>query len=305
MPNDDGYPPGAIQQPVLLGPTVISSTVLGLVAWWLGSHTNLVEVRDLVVRNFKPDDIFVAWCKLREACQQAASQPVQAPPKHRAETKLAEELVKEVSESEKSGIITMFVPAIELGLVRGRLECNVGDERPVASRLESLEDMVKGVVEKLARMETNQARQVKATQPVIQPTVAASLTGQVGQQQNYAAVAAAGLSFAPNQVQQLLVRQRRNSQSMKRSVSGAVRDTDGNTVTGNEDVFSIYSGEQEEEEERGVNRNSNTAVNTRSRYAFTGLTPALCGQHPWQHGEGDLGACSQGVGSDSHGGKGD
>ena len=102
-----------------------------------------------MVRNFKGDDIFAAWCKLREACQQVPGQQVQAPTKHRAEVKLAEELVKEVAETEKNGGIHLLVPATELGLVRGRLDCAVGDERPVATRLESLEDMVKGVVEKL------------------------------------------------------------------------------------------------------------------------------------------------------------
>jgi hypothetical protein len=104
------------------------------------SHTNLVTVRDLVARSFKSDDIFSAWSKLREACQLAADHPVVAPPKHRAELKLAEELVKEVSETEKSGNISLVIPATELGVVRGLLDLNVGDERPVASRLESLED---------------------------------------------------------------------------------------------------------------------------------------------------------------------
>ena len=117
MSSEDGYPPGSIQQPILLGSNVISSTVLGLVSWWLGSHSNIVTVRELVVRNFKPDDIFIAWAKLREAGQVAAGEPVLLPIKHRAEVKLAEELVKEVTETEKSGIIKMFVPATELGLV--------------------------------------------------------------------------------------------------------------------------------------------------------------------------------------------
>jgi hypothetical protein len=238
MSTENGPPPGTIQEPVLLAPNVISSSVLGLVAWWLGSHTNLVTVKDLVVRNFKGDDIFAAWSKLREACQQAAGQPVQAPTKHRAEVKLAEELVKEVSETEKNGSIHLLVPATELGLVRGRLECNVGDERPVATRLETLEDMVKGVVEKLARMETNQVRAVRdqQPQPTGQPQVAAHPVVQGVQQQNYAAVAAAGLTFPTRQVQQLLAnRQRRNS--VKRSVSGAPRDHDGNAVNGSEEVF--------------------------------------------------------------------
>ena len=159
-----------------------------------------------MVRNFKVDDIFAAWSKLREACQLAASQPLQPPPKHRAEVKLAEELVKEVSETEKNGTVTLLVPSSELGLVRGRVDCNVDGERPVATRLESLEDMVKGVVEKLARMENNQTkdREMRALQPVAQPLGAAPLPGQQGhqqaqgvpqdaQQQNYAAAAGAGL----------------------------------------------------------------------------------------------------------------
>ena len=94
-------PPGALVPPSLVAPRVISSTVLGLVSWWLGSHNNLEAVRDLVVRNFKADDIFTAWCKLRESCQLEAGQPVHAPPRHRTDVKLAEELVKDVSENEK------------------------------------------------------------------------------------------------------------------------------------------------------------------------------------------------------------
>jgi hypothetical protein len=113
------------------------------------------DSKDLVAMSFKPDDIFSEWAKLREACQVAAGQTVVAPPKHRAEVKLAEELVKEVSEAEKNDSMTILIPATELGLVRGLLDSNPGDERPVASRLESLEDMVKGVVDRLARMETN------------------------------------------------------------------------------------------------------------------------------------------------------
>ena len=124
--------------------------------------------------------------------------------------KLAEELVKEVSETEKGGIIHLLVPSSELGLVRGKLDCNTGDERPVATRLESLEDLVKGVVERLTRMEANQERQVR-TQPQAVPQVQTGVQPQA-HIQNYAAVAAAGLSVVPKQVQQLLSsRQRRTS----------------------------------------------------------------------------------------------
>ena len=92
MESEDGSPPGAILGPVILGPNAVSSTVLGLVAWWLGTHNNLVTVRDLVTRNFKAEEIFVAWSKHREACQLQAGEAVQAPTKHKTETKLAEEL---------------------------------------------------------------------------------------------------------------------------------------------------------------------------------------------------------------------
>ena len=51
--------------------------------------------------------------------------------------------------------------------MRGRLECNTEDERPVASRLESLEGMVKGVMDKLARIETVQNRSVNEQQLVV------------------------------------------------------------------------------------------------------------------------------------------
>ena len=61
------------------------------------------------------------------------------------------------------GLVHILLPASEFGLVRGKLDCNTEDERPVASRLESLEDMVKTVVEKLAKIESNQTRVVKET----------------------------------------------------------------------------------------------------------------------------------------------
>ena len=50
--------------------------------------------------------------------------------------------------------------------MKGRIECNLGDDRPVAARLESLEDMVKEVAEKLAKMESNQEKMAKSPQPV-------------------------------------------------------------------------------------------------------------------------------------------
>ena len=72
----------------MVAPNVISSSVLGLVAWWLGSHSNLVMVRDLVARNFKGDDIFAAWSKLREVIQLAEGQAVHPPIRHKAEIRV-------------------------------------------------------------------------------------------------------------------------------------------------------------------------------------------------------------------------
>ena len=208
-----------------------------------------------MARNFKGDDIFAAWSKLREVIQLAEGQAVHPPIRHRTVIKLAEELVKDVSETEKNGTISLLVPSSELGLVRGRLDCNVGDERPVATRLESLEDMVKGVVDRLARMETNQARGVSAPQPLapqvlvqqpMAPPVSVPLNGNGSlQQQNYAGITSAGLTFDPRQVNQQVKqffsrqqqRQRRDSSSAKRSVSGAVRDMYGNDVNSSEEVF--------------------------------------------------------------------
>ena len=95
-PPDNDPPPGAMQQPVLLGPDIISSPVVSMVSWWLGAHSDVTTVVNLVVRNFRADDIFSAWSRLREMCQLAAQQPVQPPIRHRAEVKLAEEFVKEV-----------------------------------------------------------------------------------------------------------------------------------------------------------------------------------------------------------------
>ena len=184
-------------QPVMVSQSVISSTVLGVTSWWMGSNTNHS-------RSFKADDIFSAWCKLKEVCQVAAGQPVTAPTKHRTESKLAEELVKDISEVEKNGAMTLVIPSTELGLVKGLLESNVSDERQVATKLESLEDMVKGVVERLTRMEANQAKAVRTPQPVpvVQTPAVVSQQVQTGQQQSFAAVNAAGLT---RQVQQLLV----------------------------------------------------------------------------------------------------
>ena len=64
----------------------------------------------------------------------------------------------------------LVIPASELGLARGCLECNVGDERPVAARLESLEGLVKKVVEKINKMEAQQPKQ--QCNNVLQPSFA-------------------------------------------------------------------------------------------------------------------------------------
>ena len=188
-----------------------------------------MTVQDLVVRRFKLDDIFSAWAKLREACQVAAGQPVTVPIRHRSDVKLVEEFMKEVSETDKNGSMILVIPASELGLVKSFLDSNTGDERPVATRLESLEDMVKGVVDRLSRMETNQARAVRVPQSVVQPPEVVSTPGQAGQQETFAGVAAAGLS---KQLLGLLGanRQRRDSLSVKRAATGEPRDQVGNTV---------------------------------------------------------------------------
>ena len=255
MSAQNGPPPGALVKPILVAPKVISSTVLGMVSWWLGSHGDLIPVKDLVVRSFKADDVYSAWCKLREASQLAAGNPVLPPPRHRTDAKLAEELVKDVSENEKNDNITLLVPSSDLGVVRGRMEGNLGDDRPVAARLESLEDMMKGVVDKLAKMESNQDRMVQAPQIQVQPPVVQQPVGIPqhvqggGQQQSYAAAAATGLSFTSNPLQQLLGGSRgtrRNSVSVKRSVSGAVRDHDGNTVA--DEVFTEVNKKKKKKE---------------------------------------------------------
>ena len=244
--------------------------VLGLVSWWLGSGGTPTAVRDFVARKFKADDVFTAWCKFKECEQLAAGLPVQAPPRHRAETKLAEELVKDITENEKNGGITIVVPATELGLVKGRIEGCISEDRPLAARLESLEDIMKGVVEKLGKVESNQmsmarATQISVQQPVVQqpvvqqPVVQQPVVKQPGplyqpdqvgsQPQSYAAAAASGLSFASNPLFQMLqgTRPRRNSLSVKRSVSGAARDVDGNTNP--EDVFTEVNGRKKKKKE--------------------------------------------------------
>ena len=216
-------------------------------------------MRELVVCHFKHEDIFAAWAKLREACQLAAGQPVQVPTKHRSEAKLAEELVKEVFDSDKNGVVSLLIPPAELGLVRMRMESTLGDERPVAARLESLEDMVGGVVEKLARMETNQDKMAKVVQPVVQEPavqqpVAVAAHQHVqggGQPQSYAGAAASGLSFVPNPLQHLLAppggRYRRNS--VKRSISGVPRDSSGNIDDKSEEVFTEVTNKKRKKKE--------------------------------------------------------
>ena len=118
------------------------------------------------------------------------------------------------------------------------MACTVEEERPLAVRLESLEDMVKDVVGKLARMESKQARVERSTAAGPQPTFSAVQDGNNGHPQDYAAAAVRGVTLAPAQVKQLLgavQRQRRNS--LKRSVGGTTRDTEGNAVGEDDSVF--------------------------------------------------------------------
>ena len=115
----------SMKEPVILGPKLISSPLLSLISWWIGKHTNVTTVRDLVVRSFKSDDVYVAWSKLREFVQQAADQVIQPPPKHLAETKLPEVLVKEVFKVDKAGSI--------LSLEKSKMDSNIEDERPVSA----------------------------------------------------------------------------------------------------------------------------------------------------------------------------
>ena len=96
MLSENGSREGAFLEPKLVGPNVISSSVLGLTAWWLGSNTDLLLVRDLVVRNFKAEEIYCAWSKLREALMQSKGEAFQAPTKHRSDVKLAEEMLKDI-----------------------------------------------------------------------------------------------------------------------------------------------------------------------------------------------------------------
>ena len=240
-----------------------------MIAWWHGSHGDLESVKDLVVRNFRADDIFAAWTKLREACQQAVGEPVQAPTRHRTEGKLAEELVKEVFECEKNGKVTLLVASPDLGIVRARMESVQGDSRPVGARLESLEDMMKSVVDKLSRIESTQEKMAKAPRPVAPPLVGQQADGPVehvhlggghqkatpvqhvqgeGQQQSYAAAVTTGLSSSYNSFQHLLGSRafRRNSLSVKRSVSGAARDQDGNNLT--DEVFKEVNRKKKKKE---------------------------------------------------------
>ena len=252
MTSENGPLPGAIQQPVLLTEGAISSTVLGVTAWWIGSHTNPVTVRDLIARWFKYEDIFSAWAKLREACQLAAGQPVTAQTKQRSEVKLTEELAEEVSEVEKNGAVTLLIPSNELGLVRSLLDSNVGDERPVATRLESLEGMVRGVVDRLSRMEANQKVAARVPQPVnagSQPVVGPQLVQvEQQQQQSFAGVVASGI---PKQLQQLLGATNRTTRprSVKRSVTGEVRDSTGYSADVAEEVFTEVQNKKKKKKE--------------------------------------------------------
>ena len=110
-------------------------------------------------------------------------------------------------------------------LVRGRLDCTQGDERPVATRLESIEDMLRGVVDRLTRMETIQNREVRPQVQLLEAPAPAA-HGPVynaeggGRQQSYAAATAANISFVPNkQVKQFLNSRERRNSSVKRSIS--------------------------------------------------------------------------------------
>ena len=84
------------------------------------------------------------------------------------------------------------------------MDCNLEEERPLASRLGSLEDMMKDLLGKFAIIEAKQShteRSVTVPQPSFvgvhqQPQ---GVTQGV-QQQSYAAAAATGVTLAPSQV---------------------------------------------------------------------------------------------------------
>ena len=234
--------------PDLVAPKVISSTVLGLISWWLGSHTNLGSVSDMAIGKFKVEDLYSAWCALREAVQIAKGETYVVPTKHRSEKKLAEELVKEVNENDKEDIVKLLVPSSELGIIKVRIGACAGDDKAVSARLETLEDMMKNVISKLTVIESshNNATVQNSNSPPVEsaaqlqvPTTGDPKPASSQQQPDFAAVVAAGLGLGlaqhPACRHPLHNKVRRNS--VKRSVSGAIRDSEGNTEEVSEDVF--------------------------------------------------------------------
>jgi hypothetical protein len=88
---------------------------------------------------------------------------------------------------------------------------------------------------------------VRAPVPAVPAPEAVPSQGQGGQQQLYSAAAPAGL---PKQLQQLLgTRPRRNSLSVKRSISGAPRDSSGNTLEMAEEVFTEVNHKKKKKKE--------------------------------------------------------
>ena len=63
--------------------------------------------------------------------------------------------MKEVGQVEKDANVSIVMSPMELGLIRDLIECSSEAERPVATRLESVEDLMKGVIDRLNRIENN------------------------------------------------------------------------------------------------------------------------------------------------------
>ena len=86
MESKNGSPSaGAIQTSFLIQQNVISSTVLGLAAYWSGSKGNVTEVGDLLVQKFKSEDVYSALSKLRVARQLVTGETVRLPTGHRSD----------------------------------------------------------------------------------------------------------------------------------------------------------------------------------------------------------------------------
>ena len=69
--------------------------------------------------------------------------------------------------NEKDGKVAIVVASVELGHVKGRIEATIGDDKSVSARLESLEDTMKNLCEKISQMDSKGVQQSENAFPAL------------------------------------------------------------------------------------------------------------------------------------------